>query len=108
MSPRPSRPLDAWNPARGPRLGTSWGTGCRGRDRCYDLNDTVQDDGVEMLDAYIIERIRREQESRQQGQRPVLEMPTPRGPTVDDLRREREREDRQRRERGIAIIDFSI
>lgn len=108
MTDRPSRHFAAWSPAPQPGIGNSTGTGCLSPDRCYNYRVTAQDEGVDMLDAYIIERIRRERESRQVDRRPVLEMPNHRPPTVDDLRRERDREEQQRRERGIAIIDFSI
>lgn len=61
-----------------------------------------------MLDAYIINRIRRERESRQpERQRPRIEMPTPERWPGGDPRAEDRRRDNNA-ERGIAIIDFSI
>ncbi len=59
-----------------------------------------------MLDAFIIDRIRRERESQESRRRPVLEMPMHR-PHDEDRRRRAEREP-ERPERGETIIDFSI
>jgi hypothetical protein len=67
-----------------------------------------------MLDAYIIDRIRRERESRERAQVPLrIEIPMPPMPshrrpndeTLDNDARE-DRDDRE--ERGIAIIDFTL
>ncbi len=56
-----------------------------------------------MLDAYIIERIRRERERERERSRPVLHVPKPEPPRAPE---ERYREKRD--ERGIAIIDFDL
>ena len=81
---------------------------CGSIGRCYTPGRTGPVGGVEMLDAYIINRIRRERESREPArQRPRIEMPmhdrwSGPEPRVDDRRRERDAE------RGVAIIDFTI
>lgn len=60
-----------------------------------------------MLDAYIIDRIRRERESRDSARIPLrIEVPQPQrrqddpSPPVDP--------DEEETERGVAIIDFTI
>ena len=60
-----------------------------------------------MLDAYIIDRLRRERESREPARAPLrIEVPRPEvNPEEAPPRRDAE-EDVQ--ERGIAIIDFTI
>ncbi len=81
---------------------------CSAPDRCYTFPKTEPARGVEMLDAYIINRIRREQESRERSHpQPRLEMPMrerwPRAdPPAESGRQERDTE------RGVAIIDFTI
>ncbi|MCP4867649.1 MAG: hypothetical protein GY898_02895 [Proteobacteria bacterium] len=61
-----------------------------------------------MLDAFIIEKIKREQEQAQSERMP-LQIPTPRRPdpsrpsTWEDDRR---RDDDEPRDRGVVIIDF--
>ena len=59
--------------------------------------------GVEMLDAFIIEKIRREQESRIRPQRIQIEVPRP--PRYPEPPRGEETEES---ERGVVIIDFSV
>lgn len=58
-----------------------------------------------MLDAFIIERIRQQQNRpRESAQIPLrIEVPD-----MEPPRRHEEREERKDEERGIAIIDFSI
>lgn len=59
-----------------------------------------------MLDAYIIERIRRQREERRDGDFVPLriEVPTPPAlPTQDQ-----EKEDEERPERGSVVIDFRV
>lgn len=89
---------------------------CRPSDRCYSpscelLAPTSDEIGVEMLDAYIIERIRREREARQPQQERVQINVPDEGPR-DHHREEMERREKARREetpaRGITIIDFTI
>lgn len=83
---------------------------CGPLGRCYSLAQTAQVDGVEMLDAYIIDRIRRERESQQPGQQQRIEMPMhDRWHDRDPRERQRREQDRDRdSDRGVAIIDFSI
>ena len=57
-----------------------------------------------MLDAYIIERIRREREERESPFIP-LRIDVPREPPRDDGRDEVQRDEE---ERGSVVIDFSI
>ena len=58
-----------------------------------------------MLDAFIIDRIRRQNPAREQAQIPLqIEVPRPRPPVEPEARpREQESE-----ERGITVIDFTI
>ncbi len=59
--------------------------------------------GAEMLDSFIIQRIRQERESRESARIPLqIEDNLPRRP-----RPEREPEE-EKPERGVAIIDFTI
>ena len=85
------------------------GGGCRCDHWCYISTNRAQLNGVDMLDAYIIERIRRERDSRQ-GERPRLqiEMPTPQRWEPQEPQPGLDRRDDDDRERGVAIIDFSI
>lgn len=65
-----------------------------------------------MLDAYIIEQIRRERERSDPGLRPLrIEVPRPEAddrfrPVQDD--REKRREEDGEQDRGVVIIDYSI
>ena len=65
-----------------------------------------------MLDTYIIERIRRERESRESSRIPLhIENSIPlRSPRRDHDRSEDEHreEGEEQSERGVAIIDFTI
>ena len=58
-----------------------------------------------MLDAYIIERIRRQREERRDGDFVPLriEVPTPPLPSHD-----REKDEEDRPERGSVVIDFKV
>ena len=57
-----------------------------------------------MLDAYIIDRIRRE---RERNQRESIQIPLPvEGPRPDDRRRPEREEERP--ERGSVVIDFHV
>ena len=61
-----------------------------------------------MLDAYIIEKIRRERESRERMRAP-LRIEVPRAPLDRDPSSGQEAEEPEsERDRGVAIIDFSI
>ena len=66
-----------------------------------------------MLDAYIIERIRRERESREQTQRVPLRIETPpafpySSNDPDRSEQDRSEHEQDRSDRGVAIIDFTI
>lgn len=76
------------------------------------FNPERDDSGVEMLDAYIIDKIRREQDSHDSRRLP-LHIDVPRH--HDDARQPiyeeppgRRRDDDNESERGVVIIDFSI
>lgn len=83
---------------------------CRPRTGWYIPNESPTSPGVDMLDAFIIERIRREQESRRPARQPMrIEIPRepppgyrgqpdPRGEDTED----------PPTDRGVAIIDFTI
>ena len=62
-----------------------------------------------MLDAFIIDRIRRERQERQdrESQRYPIRIEAPRPDREMDPRWDR-REEEQQPERGVAIIDYSI
>jgi hypothetical protein len=57
-----------------------------------------------MLDAYVIEEIKRRERGKSRDDRPVVELPlppaTPRGPADRD-------EDDEDTDRGVVIIDYS-
>lgn len=57
-----------------------------------------------MLDAFIIEKIRREEEQRRYERLPLrIERPSPpRRPSPDD-----KRDDDEQRDRGVVIIEFA-
>jgi hypothetical protein len=57
-----------------------------------------------VLDAFIIERIKREQAEREKTRRAPLHIPVPRYP--DEPRSDRSRPEREDRDRGVVIIDF--
>ena len=60
-----------------------------------------------MLDAYIIDRMRRERESREPVRQPLrIEVPRPEV-TPDERPPELDREE-QPPERGVVIVDFTI
>jgi len=61
-----------------------------------------------MLDAYIIDRIRRERESKESHRRPMLEMPMHRPHDPDGRGPGERKPETERPERGETIIDFSI
>lgn len=62
---------------------------------------------IDMLDAFIIDKIRRERESQDSLRIPLhIDVPRPRGRNIEEGRpASSEDEDR---ERGVAIIDFTI
>ncbi len=57
-----------------------------------------------MLDAYVIEEIKRREREKQRDDRPVIELPLP--PAVPERAPERDGEDGER-DRGVVIIDYS-
>ena len=62
-----------------------------------------------MLDAFIIEKIRREREERSTDRRLRIEIPRPPEDGWRDPRRHEEREtEEQPSNRGVAIIDYSL
>ncbi len=72
---------------------------------------SARGDRPDMLDAFIIDRIRRERESREREerrqQRPQLDMPRP--PDRPSIYERPEEDEAERApERGVVIIDFTI
>jgi hypothetical protein len=59
-----------------------------------------------VLDAFIIEEIKKREQERD-GERPRLELPLP-DPETHRQNERRERDDAERPERGVVIIDYSI
>lgn len=59
-----------------------------------------------MLDAFIIEEIKKREQERD-GQRPYLDLPIPE-PSTHRQNERRDREDEERPDRGVVIIDYSI
>jgi hypothetical protein len=57
----------------------------------------------EMLDAYVIEEIKRRERDKSRDDRPAIELPVP--PPVPG--RPPERDDDEGRDRGVVIIDYS-
>lgn len=57
-----------------------------------------------MLDAYVIEEIKRRERERGRDDRPAIELPLPAPPPPG---RTPDREEDDRRDRGVVIIDFS-
>jgi hypothetical protein len=57
-----------------------------------------------MLDAYVIEEIRRRDRGQQREDRPVVELPVP---TRPERAPSRENEDDDRGPGGVVIIDYS-
>lgn len=57
-----------------------------------------------MLDAFIIEEIKRRERNREDRERPVLEIPLP-GPE-DRPRRRSDAEDDEKPQRGVIVIDL--
>lgn len=93
------------------------GSGCGARMGCYSPAWKRLEPGVDMLDAYIIDRIRRERESRESGRIPLrIEIPRPPsdGPSHrpdyhrQDPSRSEGEEEQDSGERGMVIIDFTI
>lgn len=58
-----------------------------------------------MLDAYVIEEIKRREREHGRDERPAVELPLP--PPGPGPAPERDRDDRDGDERGVVIIDYS-
>ncbi len=56
-----------------------------------------------MLDAYVIEEIKRRERDRSRDERPSLELPLPVGPAQAPERRPDDEDDNNR---GVVIIDY--
>lgn len=59
-----------------------------------------------MLDAYVIEEIKRRERERERDDRPVVELPLPASPGRAPSRRDDDHED-DHGGRGVVIIDYS-
>lgn len=57
-----------------------------------------------MLDAYVIEEIKRRDRQKQRDERPAAELPVPSAPARPSNRDDEPRKDH---DRGIVIIDYS-
>ncbi len=56
-----------------------------------------------MLDAYVIEEIKRREREKSRDDRPVVELPVPPPPSPDQA----PPDDDEKRDRGVVIIDYS-
>jgi hypothetical protein len=64
--------------------------------------------GNEMLDAYVIEEIKRRERGKERDERPSLDLPLPTPGHERERDRERRRDDDEREDdRGVVIIDYS-
>lgn len=59
-----------------------------------------------MLDAYVIEEIKRRERGKERDERPALEIPLPPAPSPD-RDHDDDRSDDRDRDRGVVIIDYS-
>ncbi len=66
------------------------------------LSISPKSEGVKMLDAYIIEQIRKREEERRRNERPVLELPLPEEPR----RRKEDEEESEREPSRVIVIDL--
>ena len=60
-----------------------------------------------MLDAFIIEEIKRRERKRQERERPVAELPLP-APAEDERPRRKTDQGEDKPGRGVVIIDMSV
>ncbi len=60
-----------------------------------------------MLDAFIIEEIKRRERARQEKERPVVELPVP-DEREDRPKRRSDTEDEEKPQRGVVVIDLSV
>lgn len=58
-----------------------------------------------MLDAFIIEELKRREQRRDDRQRPVIELPLP---SSEDRPRRSETEDDEQPQRGVVVIDLAV
>ncbi len=58
-----------------------------------------------MLDAYVIEEIKRRERQNERDDRPAVELPVPPAPGAPRDRRDEDRD--EDRDRGVVIIDYS-
>jgi len=58
-----------------------------------------------MLDAYVIEEIKRREQQRERDDRPVVQIPVPPPPASPDHRPDGRDDDAD--DRGVVIIDYS-
>lgn len=58
-----------------------------------------------MLDAFIIEEIRRRERVREEDDRPVAELPLP---MPDDRPKRRTETDDEKPQRGVVVIDMAV
>ncbi len=58
-----------------------------------------------MLDAFIIEELKRRERARQEGERPLAELPIP--AAEDRPSRRSDTEDEEQPQRGVVVIDLS-
>jgi hypothetical protein len=65
---------------------------------------TVATQETVMLDAYVIEEIKRRERERSHDERPAVELPLPPPPPSDGPR---DRDEDGRGDRGVVIIDYS-
>jgi len=62
----------------------------------------------EMLDAFIIEEIKRRERLRQERDRPVAELPLPSPSSEDERSRRKSDQGEDKPGRGVVIIDLSV
>ena len=61
-----------------------------------------------MLDAFIIEEIKRRERMRRDDERPVVELPLPKDEEIPRRRSETERDSDDKPERGVVVIDLAV
>jgi hypothetical protein len=59
-----------------------------------------------MLDAYVIEEIKRREKERGRDDRPAIELPLPQPAPPDEPRSDDDRGGDEDRDRGVVIIDY--
>jgi hypothetical protein len=61
-----------------------------------------------MLDAFIIEELRRREQVRDERDRPVVELPLPHPDMDERPRRKTNTEDEEKPQRGVVVIDLAV